>query len=140
MTDEDRRQITHAAREKSHVRCKDGCQCGRHRGNVFSETDYYAIHNRVAQTLGKASVHVCIDCGDQAKEWSQIHDTDGLNYGKHYVARCVPCHRKYDGWNEMISDVQRKRWANTSPEEKSAQARKMNQGKVEKRKRGSENE
>ena len=70
------------------------------RGDIAS---YGAVHAR----MGKASAHVCVDCGEQAKEWSYDggcpHElTDprrGLRYSPdpaRYSPRCAPCHMTQD--------------------------------------------
>ena len=68
-----------------------------------------AVHKRIARTRGKATAYTCVDCGDNAREWSYDGaDPDeliGLAGGfmlaysldpDHYEPRCVPCHRKFD--------------------------------------------
>lgn len=70
---------------------------------------YSAAHHRIYRDIGKASEFACVDCGDQAHDWSYDHeDPDELigdNHGipmpyslkpEHYDPRCVPCHRTFD--------------------------------------------
>lgn len=52
--------------------------------------EYARAHAAVRHAKGKASEHDCVDCGGQALDWSQIHDTDD------YEPRCRSCHKKYD--------------------------------------------
>jgi hypothetical protein len=132
MTLEQRRTLTQAARN-AHGSCSDGCTCGNHRGRVFEEKNYGNIHARVARSRGLAKNYICIDCGNSAEEWSQVHGTDGLNPSTDFVPRCVTCHRGYDGWPEMISNAQRRRWAATSSEERSRMGRLMNEAKAARR-------
>ena len=56
---------------------------------------YGARHYRVRTTRGNAASHPCVDCGNPAYDWSQIHGTKGEE-PEHYAARCRPCHRLYD--------------------------------------------
>lgn len=75
---------------------------------------YRAAHIRVESVKGKAKTHKCIDCGEQAREWSlnpnAVHTyEDGdkvwsLNIDD-YDPRCVPCHRDLDGgysWHDYV--------------------------------------
>lgn len=67
---------------------------------------YYSAHSRVQRGNGPASNYRCVDCGNQAKDWSydhsdpeEVQDERGIFYSMketHYVPRCVPCHRKHD--------------------------------------------
>lgn len=104
------------------------CDCGRTRvvsiGELNREGDantcgersvhqrgddagYGAAHGRVYQDRGKATGHECVDCGEQAKQWSYNHndpnektdETLDLKYSlkpDHYSPRCVPCHKIFD--------------------------------------------
>lgn len=72
---------------------------------------YRAMHYRIARVRGAARIYLCIDCGDQAQEWSlsksavDVHVSEATNSaGKEYSLdvydyepRCMPCHRKHDG-------------------------------------------
>ena len=69
--------------------------------------EYDAAHMRVKALRGPASGHSCCDCGRPAGEWSYIGGSDREQVSRQnghpyspapddYVARCVPCHRKYD--------------------------------------------
>lgn len=67
---------------------------------------YNAAHTRIYVTRGRASEHPCVDCDQQAKDWSYLGDcnrerTDskGRTYSPNpdmYAARCRKCHRSYD--------------------------------------------
>jgi hypothetical protein len=74
---------------------------------------YSALHNRIYKTLGKASEHPCVDCGQVAQEWSlswqrvpssQLKQQvggpwDGLFYSTDvydYDPRCIRDARRYD--------------------------------------------
>lgn len=78
-----------------------------------AEVGYKTAHNRVAVTYGLASLHSCIDCGEQAKEWSYRGGSPVELIGEHtnesgtrmvayspdprdYDPRCKSCHVKYD--------------------------------------------
>jgi hypothetical protein len=57
--------------------------------------EYDRRHDMVRNTRGPAKLHPCHDCGGEAKDWSQIHGTDG-EHPDHYAPRCRSCHSKYD--------------------------------------------
>lgn len=75
---------------------------------------YLAAHNRVRACYGRASTHLCTDCGGQAAEWSYVGGCprerfEAVSRGNgtvsdcayspdptRYVARCASCHRKHD--------------------------------------------
>jgi len=52
-------------------------------------------HRLLSRARGKACEHDCVDCGKQAKHWSQTHDTNPNDFDN-YNPRCVSCHWKYD--------------------------------------------
>lgn len=71
--------------------------------------EYSTAHDRVRRAKGSATLHACVDCAGPARQWSYDHaDPDELFSSKvkgspaysldveHYVARCVPCHRRFD--------------------------------------------
>lgn len=70
---------------------------------------FAAIHKRLARQRGSASLHVCVDCGGQAREWSYDNRDDQELVGRsgrfavaysldlsHYEPRCSSCHRLFD--------------------------------------------
>lgn len=67
---------------------------------------YQAAHLRAESIKGKASSHLCADCGEAALDWSYTHGCpsemrggNGLPYcphPDHYVPRCRSCHRQFD--------------------------------------------
>lgn len=70
---------------------------------------YAGAHGRVRRKRGKASSHLCVDCGAVADDWSYIGgDPDELvaEYGgrllaysldiKRYAPRCSKCHIAFD--------------------------------------------
>jgi hypothetical protein len=66
---------------------------------------YEAVHRRM-RIADSARNHACVDCSAGAAEWSydkadpdELIDALGRTYSLdqgHYVARCIPCHRRYD--------------------------------------------
>ena len=60
------------------------------------DAGYVGRHLRVQRDRGPATDQTCMDCGQAAREWSQIHGTDGQDPFKHYVPRCRKCHDVYD--------------------------------------------
>lgn len=85
-----------------------------HSGRVDVWCDYRTAHNRVKNVRGKASAHACVDCGQQATEWSYNgngkYEFTGPTHHGHgtllvwsgdpadYDPRCKPCHMKRDGY------------------------------------------
>lgn len=79
------------------------------------EPSYLTVHKRVHARRGKASEHLCVDCGSPAQEWSYDHDGGDnerrevrpfmgereliLAYSldiNDYSPRCLSCHRVKD--------------------------------------------
>ncbi len=56
---------------------------------------YDSLHGRVHRARGKAAEHSCVDCGEQAQEWSYTHGKEPSDVGS-YEPRCIRCHRLYD--------------------------------------------
>ena len=77
--------------------CQQDCNCGRHKRERVANPGYKTVHSRVTAQLGKASEQDCVDCGEQAQDWSKAHDRDGLSVYD-YDARCKKCHCLYDGY------------------------------------------
>lgn len=80
------------------------------------ETTYRGAHLRVERTRGRASSHPCVDCGQQAAEWSLSHDLppdhfedrNGSRLGysvspNRYAPMCQPCHRRFD--RDALPDI-----------------------------------
>lgn len=117
--------LEHVGRSRWAVRC----DCGKtwvtwsdhlRRGNVIScghalsmdEICYRTRHARIARTRGAAATHLCVDCGQQAHNWSLREgvpaeflraDAGGRSGGvswsirdEDYEPRCIPCHRWLD--------------------------------------------
>lgn len=68
------------------------------------DATYDAMHQRVRKARGRAAERVC-ECGEPARQWSYDRaDPDERQsecgpYSldvEHYVARCVPCHKRFD--------------------------------------------
>jgi hypothetical protein len=80
-----------------------------------TDREYLRRHELVRKVRGKASEHKCIDCGEPAREWSQRHDTEGIDPSD-YDPRCCSCHQKYDDhWDAetraKVSESVKKTWA-----------------------------
>lgn len=78
---------------------------------ISANPTYSAAHYRIKAAKGKASAHLCIDCGAQARDWSYDgQDPDELTgYSRvggnpraysldpdRYVPRCRKCHTAKD--------------------------------------------
>jgi hypothetical protein len=60
-------------------------------------TEYVRIHAEVRRRCGRADMWACDnECGEQARDWSHIHDTDPTDW-RNYIPLCRRCHRQYDG-------------------------------------------
>ena len=85
--------------------------CGQpHLHHRLSSVTYGAAHDRLKIDKGNVRDQECVDCGDEAKQWSYDHadPNEMLAYGlspkpiayslnpEHYSARCVPCHKHFD--------------------------------------------
>lgn len=53
------------------------------------------IHLWVEDKKGKATDHKCVDCGQQARDWSNSNHQYSRDLDD-YQARCGKCHRLYD--------------------------------------------
>jgi hypothetical protein len=81
-------------RQKGRSRfCSYACANGRY---ATDQPVYRTRHDWVRKARGPAADKVCADCGKQARDWSQIHGTDGTA-PEHYEPRCRLCHVAYDG-------------------------------------------
>jgi hypothetical protein len=89
---------------RKQITCSKECQALLHRKGA---PHYKAAHDRVYRAKGKASFHQCVDCGQQAEEWSydgkdseELTDPRrGQRYSlkiEHYQPRCQDCHTQYD--------------------------------------------
>lgn len=63
------------------------------------DAGYGPLHERVFKARGRASEQTCIDCGEQARHWSQKHDTTGQD-PYDYEPRCVTCHYGTGGYDD----------------------------------------
>lgn len=84
--------------------------CGDWRAHPRTETPGYgSLHTRIQRDRGRADDHACVDCGQQAEQWSYdhtdpnelMHFRDGGEYPysldiNRYEPRCISCHRRFD--------------------------------------------
>ena len=89
--------------------CPDGCTCRRHYDNR---------HKAIYRVRGKAADYPCVECAGTAREWAQVHGTDGSDPHDHYRPMCVKCHRNYDGWGAISSASKKRYWAGVPVEER----------------------
>jgi hypothetical protein len=73
------------------------------------QVKYCTAHDRLRNARGRASAHLCVDCGEPAKEWAydgndanELHEwvngsylAFSLNLSA-YSPRCHKCHRRFD--------------------------------------------
>src|SRR5689334_18351390 len=102
-------------------------------------TGYLSAHKAPVNLWGKASEHLCIDCGGQAQQWSYQHTSNdekfcpltGFVYSENpedYAPRCVSCHRKFDYMMEPEKRAERAvqlAQVRTTPRFKEAASRAM---------------
>lgn len=81
------------------------------------EVEYAGAHSRVRRLRGRASEHACIDCGDQARDWSYVGGCPRERISKSfsnrghpyspdpdkYVPRCKLCHNRLDHGYEVAA-------------------------------------
>lgn len=78
------------------------------------EVTYEAVHMRLRRERGAASTHLCVQCGEQARDWAYQHDDpgerigpvtsqDGKTYMLSFTANldaykpmCILCHVRFD--------------------------------------------
>ena len=86
--------------------------------NVKSIISYDAAHYRVRVAKGKASDYKCVDCPEQAHEWSLNEESEhlliqasGHQAGRKfstniedYEPRCRSCHKKYDAIHGVLRE------------------------------------
>jgi hypothetical protein len=69
------------------------------------DATYFAVHQRLASSKGRASGLSCVDCGGAAAQWSYDHSDAqerSSEFGPYsvdldrYDPRCVPCHKEHD--------------------------------------------
>jgi hypothetical protein len=75
------------------------------KGNTYTVT-----HDRLYRVKGKASAHLCLECGATAADWAYDHQCPDERIGDdghgkllaysldpaHYVALCRSCHSRFD--------------------------------------------
>ena len=57
---------------------------------------YAQAHHAVTKARGVARDYACVDCGEQAAEWSFKHGSGYSMDPTDYEPRCVRCHRVFD--------------------------------------------
>lgn len=85
--------------------------CGDRNAHRRNDSGYGAAHWRCVKDRGPSTSYSCVDCGEQARQWSYNHDdpnellgTSGLGgqvmpfslKPEYYSPRCVPCHKRFD--------------------------------------------
>lgn len=73
-----------------------------------ADVNYGGAHMRVRKSRGSAKQYPCVrGCGKQAQQWAYDHqdpdelwsDYHGVPYSQHphhYLAMCIPCHKRFD--------------------------------------------
>lgn len=88
---------------------RSGAKNGNWRGN---DIVYVSAHARLRRVRGPAKQFDCVDCGQQAKEWSYCYtdanqqESSSGPYSadpSHYEPRCSSCHKTFDNrmWLEL---------------------------------------
>ncbi len=77
---------------------------GKNHWNYSETPSKLALHKRLYRKYGKAAEKNCVDCGKQARDWSNETGkyTDDI---RDYVPRCRKCHTKKDeNWKKNKSE------------------------------------
>lgn len=74
-----------------------------HGGHGVGSQEYNNLHHRMRRQRGKASLHLCTECGETAAHWAQLHETSGLDIWADYAPMCIKCHRAYDQGGRSFS-------------------------------------
>lgn len=107
--------LTHVVRGASGCRpCRLAVKSATHRTPSYgrwvgADAGYDTVHARLRAQRGKASEHMCVDCGGGAGDWSYIGgapDERVERVGRYdlaystdlnaYVPRCRSCHKRHD--------------------------------------------
>lgn len=110
-------------------KCPPDCTCGHHsRPDLGDGNGYMNLHRRVRQLRGKAAEHACAKHAElrvikPARDWAQIHRTDGKDPWADYVPLCTSCHRRYDFTPETRVALSRA----MTPERRAASSVRMKQ-------------
>ena len=66
--------------------------------NYNSNPSVLALHKRIHRKYGPAKDRKCVDCGNQAQDWS-LNSTEYTDNVDDYSPRCRSCHVRYDDKN-----------------------------------------
>jgi hypothetical protein len=74
---------------------------------VNTPKSYIEAHRNVYKARGKASLYICIKCGEQAREWALLRHVleAGMTWSADpmdYQPMCSPCHFTYDNDEDRI--------------------------------------
>ena len=87
---------------------------GEKHWNYNPNPSVLTLHRRIHRKHGAASKHNCVDCGNQAKDWSLNGDTYTDNV-EDYSPRCRRCHvihdDKLNNRSELVSIGLKKAYA-----------------------------
>lgn len=79
------------------------------------EATYTARHKRVRRERGPANQQKCKFCGEQARDWAQVHGTDGLDIQNDYNPLCRACHIEYDNTMKTRAENHPELWPPRNP-------------------------
>lgn len=83
------------AEQREAARRKSREQWAARRAEAGVELGYFGAHRRVRAERGRAGDRSRSECGEPARHWAWIHDTDP-NDVQNYLAMCQSCHFRYD--------------------------------------------
>lgn len=106
ITDEHRAKLV-AAQARIHAETRAAKEQRRlEREEAAQKIGYIAAHHRLRRQRGSATDQSCIDCGEQATDWSYeggapdervVDDNGPFSLDpSYYVPRCRSCHTKFD--------------------------------------------
>lgn len=62
---------------------------------IMNSPEYKRVHKQIVRKRGRAAEQSCADCGNPARDWAHVHDSDPLDVNN-YEPRCRSCHNIYD--------------------------------------------
>lgn len=78
---------------------------GEKHWNYNQTPSVLTLHRRIHRKHGPAKNHKCVDCGEQALDWSLKFGHEYSDNIDDYESRCRRCHVKYDDKNNNRAEL-----------------------------------